>query len=144
MWHLSWDLKDKQELARLKEIGNKAYQIQGIAWTKAQRKEQPSELQLVPYDWSVSDKWVERDEAGEESTCTPCQNLESSIPFPFSEPLSHLTPGKLWCFKTYHSVKSSQILPGIFKVRCLMTLKDGGFWTASTSAKGIQELEFGK
>lgn len=24
------------------------------------------------------------------------------------------------------------------------TLKDGGFWTASTSAKGIQELEFGK
>lgn len=24
------------------------------------------------------------------------------------------------------------------------TWKDGGFWTASTSAKGIQELEFGK
>lgn len=76
--------------------------------------------------------------------------LRIPILFPFSEPFSHLAAGKIILMLSNPSIitlKFSQILPRVFKVKCLtkinLTFKDGGFWTASTSATGIWELKFG-
>lgn len=63
--------------------------------------------------------------------------------FPFSCRKNYIDAFK----PTYHHSNVFPVLPRVFKVRCLtkinLTFKDGGFWTASTSAKGIWELKFG-